>query len=73
MYFVDHEPPHFHVEYGENEAVVQIRPVGMPTGFLPRRVLALAIEWATLHEGELLKDGRKLHSEQLPSPIAPLE
>jgi hypothetical protein len=26
MYFGDHEPPHFHAEYGDDEAMIDICP-----------------------------------------------
>lgn len=28
MYFNDHEPPHFHVRYGEFRATVSVNPAG---------------------------------------------
>lgn len=73
MYFLDHAPPHFHASYGGTEAQLQIKPVGLLSGALPPRALALAVEWATLHEDELLENWRRLHSDEPPSKIAPLE
>ena len=29
MYWADHAPPHFHAEYGSEEAQVRIDPIGM--------------------------------------------
>ena len=34
---------------------------------------ALVVEWATLHQGELLENWRRLHTDELPTKIAPLE
>ena len=73
MYFDDHVPPHFHALYSGAEALVQIAPVGLMGGDLPPRALALVVEWARLHEGELLENWRRLHSEEPPTRIAPLE
>ncbi len=73
MYFFDHEPCHFHATYGSMEAQVRIDPVGLLSGNLPPRPLALVVEWATLHQSELLENWRRLHSDEPPLPIAPLE
>ncbi len=44
MYFNDHSPPHFHVEYNEFEASVVIETLGILEGRLPAKVLSLAVE-----------------------------
>jgi Domain of unknown function (DUF4160) len=41
MYFNEHNPPHFHVEYGEFKASLFIDTLGMMQGKLPSRVQAL--------------------------------
>lgn len=53
MYFNDHNPPHFHVEYNEFEASVVIETLGLMEGRLPPKVLSLAVEWASEHQTEL--------------------
>ena len=73
MYFLDHAPPHFHATYGGSEAQVQIQPAGLLSGKLPPRALALVVEWATLHQVELLENWRRLHADEAPTKIAPLE
>jgi len=73
MYFADHEPPHLHATYGGAEAQVRIDPVGLLGGELPPRVLALVIEWATLHRDELIANWRRLHQDETAQRIAPLE
>lgn len=52
----EHGPPHFHVLYGEHEALIDIRTVEIIEGSLPRRTLGLNIEWAIEHRSELMKD-----------------
>ena len=42
-------------------------------GRLPPRVLALVVEWATLHEAELEANWRRLQTDEPPRKIAPLE
>ena len=54
MYAGDHAPPHFHAEYGEWAAQIDIRSGNIMEGSLPRRALRLAQDWAELHRRELL-------------------
>ncbi|MGB9593230.1 MAG: DUF4160 domain-containing protein [Anaerolineae bacterium] len=54
MYFDDHLPPHFHAEYGEYKAVVDILTLVAFGGYLPPRALGMVIEWASEHREELL-------------------
>jgi hypothetical protein len=44
MYFRDHDPAHFHAEYGEFEALIEIDTLAILRGELPRRAAALAKE-----------------------------
>ena len=53
MYFADHAPPHFHVEYAEHEAKIAIDTFGVISGKLPPRAMGLVAEWATLHQQDL--------------------
>ena len=55
MFFIDHEPPHFHVEYGEYTAVININTLALITGNLPPRALGLVCEWTSIHKEELIK------------------
>ncbi len=73
MYFNDHPPPHFHAIYGEYEAVIAIDSLMVLEGSLPRRALALVLEWAEMHKAELLSDLALCRDKQQPLKIAPLE
>jgi hypothetical protein len=73
MYFTDHNPPHFHAEYGDDLALIDIRNLSVFSGRLPPRAMGLVIEWATLHQHELLDDWNRAHTEQQLRRIAPLE
>lgn len=53
MFFGDHLPPHFHAEYGEFKAQVDIRSLVIIAGDLPPRALGMVIEWASQHQDEL--------------------
>ena len=52
MYWREHGPSHFHAIYGEHEAVIDIRELRVVRGRLPRRALAMVIEWALDHRDE---------------------
>ena len=73
MFFDDHSPPHFHAEYGNSAALIDIHNLSLFSGWLPPRVLGLVIEWATLHRQELLDDWDKAKLQQELHKIAPLE
>jgi len=73
MYWNDHQPPHFHAQYGGDEALVSIQPVRVFEGSLPRRARSLVFEWAAEYQEELL---RCWGLAQKPAPlpkIAPLD
>jgi hypothetical protein len=73
MYFNDHDPPHFHAEYGGQEALIEIDTLAVLRGQLPRRALALVLEWAVQHRLELRADWTRARGGRLLEPIAPLE
>jgi hypothetical protein len=49
MFWRDHAPPHFHALYAEHEAQINIRTLEVIEGDLPKRALALVLEWAAEH------------------------
>lgn len=73
MFFNEHAPPHFHAEYGEYRATVDIRSLTVIDGKLPRRATELVLDWAELHQGELLRDWALCQNQQKPDEIQPLE
>ena len=72
MFFDDHAPPHFHAEYAEFKATFDIQRLEISEGGLPRRALHLVLDWAELHQQELLDDWKLCQMKQPPKPIAPL-
>ena len=72
MFFDDHNPPHFHAFYGEHEALIDIHHLAVFAGTLPPRALGLVIEWATLHQRELLADWTRAREQQSLERIDPL-
>jgi len=73
MFFDDHNPPHFHAEYGGEVALIDIRNLSVFSGRLPPRVIGLVIEWATVHQQELFVDWDRARTQQELLKIAPLE
>ena len=72
MYFDDHNPPHFHAIYGELEAIINIQTLGVISGSLTPRALGLVMEWASLHQKELLNDWEQAKNLQPLDKIDPL-
>jgi len=73
MFFDDHNPPHFHAEYADDLALIEIRNLSVFSGRLPPRAIGLVIEWATLHQQELLADWERAQAQEQLHKIAPLE
>ncbi|QSA97215.1 DUF4160 domain-containing protein [Methylococcus sp. EFPC2] len=73
MFFDEHAPPHFHAQYGEYKATIDIRALTIVEGRLPRRALELVLDWAELHQAELLEDWDLCQGHQHPNRIRPLE
>ncbi|MFR9651949.1 MAG: DUF4160 domain-containing protein [Rikenellaceae bacterium] len=72
MFFDDHNPPHFHVRYGDYEAIMHIAD-GEVTGNLPRRVLTMVFEWLDLHKDELMENWRLIEQSKPLKKIQPLK
>jgi hypothetical protein len=73
MQYNDHAPPHFHVRYGGQKAIVGIESLAVLAGRLPPRMLGLVVEWASLHREELLENWRLARQEAALNQVAPLE
>ncbi len=72
MFFNDHNPPHFHVVYGDFRAVININDE-IVEGFMPKRALKLVFEWMDLHKPELLENWILTQNGELPKKIEPLK
>ena len=49
MNWNDHNPPHFHAEYGNHKALILIEDGVVSAGYLPNRQLKFVLAWAELH------------------------
>ena len=72
MYISDHNPPHFHIRYGEYKAIMTIESEIL-TGSLPLSVANKVAEWVSYHKDELLENWERLSHGEPPSKIEPLK
>jgi hypothetical protein len=73
MYYNDHPPPHFHVRYGQQKAIISIQSLEILEGKLSSRVLGFIKEWALEHQSELLENWELARQNQPLEQIEPLE
>jgi hypothetical protein len=66
------EPPHFHAQYGEHVAQIELGTLRVLHGSLPSRALRLVEEWAQLHESELAENWRLAQALEPLAAIDPL-
>ena len=65
MYYDDHNPPQFHVEYAGNKAIIDILNASVMRGALPNKQLKLVLAWCVLHQDELMQNW-ELSKQSLP-------
>ena len=73
MFWRDHEPAHFHVDYSGQKAEFTIDPIGLLKGKLSPKALALVTEWAASKQKELLDDWERAKNKQPHLSIEPLK
>jgi len=59
MYYFDnqqHNTPHIHVVYQDNEAVIEIPSGSLLQGKLPPAKMKLIVAWVEIHQEELMAD-----------------
>ncbi|MBC8204394.1 MAG: DUF4160 domain-containing protein [FCB group bacterium] len=73
MNYNDHQPPHFHVRYGDNKALILIETLSLDRGSLPPRAMGMVLEWALIHKQELIRNWYLASKRQPLNKIEPLE
>ena len=73
MYFRDHGPPHFHALYGGQQVLIDISSLSVLRGRLSPSTQGLVLEWATIHQSELIEAWERAQRLEDPGRIAPLE
>ena len=72
MYYNDHNPPHFHAEYGSDQMVVNANTLGVIGGRITPRATGLVMEWAAQHQAELLRAWQQARNMEPLDRIDPL-
>ena len=67
------DPPQFHARYAGAEATIGIRDLALADGKLPGRALGFVVEWAALHQAELMAAWERAQRGEAPGRIAPLD
>jgi hypothetical protein len=73
MFFDDKHGPHFHVVYGEYQALVSIDDGALIAGDLPNRAYQLVLEWLALHRTELKANWENARKKKPLKAVAPLK
>jgi hypothetical protein len=71
--FREHPPPHFHAEYGDEEALIDIRTLTVIDGHLSSRSLGMVIEWASQHQTGLMDLWLRAQGQQSLYKLPPLK
>ena len=71
MFHDDHNPPHFHAEYGEYRAIVEIGFGKMLAGKFSKRVQQLVGEWRRSHAEDCAAHGATRKQGASPDASAP--
>lgn len=72
MYYTDHNPPHFHVEYAGQKAMVEILNGYIMRGSLPNKQVKLVLAWCEIHRDELMQNWELAKQNQTLNRINPL-
>ena len=73
MFYDDHNEPHFHAYYGDEQAEISITQGTLITGNLPRRAKNLIFAWVKEHREELLENWDLAAEHKELKKIKPLE
>ncbi len=73
MYYKEHGVPHFHAKYAGQTGVFSIPDLRLLEGNLPKRVVALVLEWAFEHRDELAENWKLAEAKKPLKDITPLE
>jgi hypothetical protein len=71
MHYNDHDPPHFHAKYENQEIIMEI-PTGMVKGYMSKRALSMIFDWFEPHRGELMENWKLARDRKPLRKITPL-
>ena len=70
--FLDHNPPHLHAKYGNQEVTIDIAN-GTVRGEMSERALRLVLEWLAMYRDELMQAWQRASNGEQPGRIEPLK
>ncbi len=71
MNYNEHDPPHFHAKYQEQEVTIEIQ-TGIVQGKMSKRALRMLFEWSELHRDELSSNWERARERKPLMSIQPL-
>lgn len=71
MFADDHNPPHFHIRYGDYNAIITLDK-DIVKGEIPGSVLKQVFHWMNLHKDELFENWNRLQNGEEIKKIKPL-
>jgi hypothetical protein len=71
MSYNDHDPPHFHARYEDQEVTIEIKS-GTVKGQMSKRALRMLFEWSEIHQGELMENWQLARERKPLQKIPPL-
>ena len=72
MNYNDHQPPHFHARYQDQEIIVEIES-GTVEGRMSKRALRMVLEWLDLHQEDLMANWELARQRKALNMIQPLQ
>jgi len=73
MYYKDHQPPHIHVQYQSNNAVIDILTGNMTEGNLSTPQLRYVQAWVEIHRDDLFANWELCRNGESPFKIDALK
>ena len=72
MNYNDHDPPHFHVRYQDQEVILEIETGIVRGTTMSKRALRMLFEWSDKHRENLVRNWELARERKPLEPIPPL-
>jgi hypothetical protein len=72
MNYNDHQSPHFHARYQDQEVIVEIE-TGMVEGRMSKRAIRMVLEWLDIRQEELMANWKLARQRKALNEIQPLQ
>ena len=73
IYYSDHNPPHFHAQYGDDQVIIEIRSGKVLKGKVPARLQFFLELWRRKNTTEIMEAWDCAQNLQVPKKVKPLE